>query len=83
MEIRKVHYNEIPTFSEVFAAGTAAGLLPIKSIELKSQNIKKVYCEGDEPGEGYKKLCDILKGIQRGLIEDTYGWCSLVEEPQQ
>lgn len=83
VEVRKVHYNEIPTFSEVFAAGTAAGLLPIKSIELKSQGIKKVYCESDEPGEGYKKLSDILKGIQRGLVEDSDGWCSLVEAPTQ
>ncbi|RPB22985.1 branched-chain amino acid aminotransferase II [Terfezia boudieri ATCC MYA-4762] len=81
VEVRKVHYNEIPTFTEVFAAGTAAGLLPIKSIELKSQNMKKVFCEGDEPGPGYKQLSDILKGIQRGLVADKDGWCSTVQAP--
>ncbi|KAF8472792.1 branched-chain-amino-acid aminotransferase [Kalaharituber pfeilii] len=83
VEVRKIHYKEIETFDEVFAAGTAAGLLPIKSIELKSVGMKKILCETDEPGEGYKHLSTILKGIQQGLIEDTEGWCQPVEAPTQ
>lgn len=81
VEVRKVHYSEIKSFSEVFAAGTAAGLLPIKSIELKSKGLKMVYCDTDEPGDGYKQLSETLKGIQRGLVEDTEGWCQLVVAP--
>lgn len=83
VECRKIHYNELTSFSEVFAAGTAAGLLPIKSIELKSKGLKTVYCETDEPGEGYRELSGALKGIQRGLLEDTDRWCQLVEAPAQ
>ena len=82
VEVRPIHYSEIESFSEVFAAGTAAGLLPIKSIELKSKGINKVYCETDAPGEAYNQLCYLLKGIQRGIVEDTDSWCKLVEAPQ-
>ncbi|EPE06858.1 branched-chain-amino-acid aminotransferase 1 [Ophiostoma piceae UAMH 11346] len=32
VEQRAIKYDELPTFSEVFAAGTAAALVPIKSI---------------------------------------------------
>ena len=81
VEVRKVHYTEIESFSEVFAAGTASGLLPIRSIELRSKGLKKVYCYTDEPGDGYKQLNEILKGIQMGLVKDTEGWCQLVVAP--
>ena len=81
VEVRKVHYKELESFSEVFAAGTAAGLLPIKSIELKSKGLKKVYCDTDEPGDGYKQLTGIFKGIQSGQVQDTEGWCQLVVAP--
>lgn len=63
------------------AAGTAAALVPIKSITLKSKNDKFTYHdESDEPGPVCRKLLSTLKGIQQGKIEDSFGWLSQVRE---
>ena len=83
VETREVPWRELAEFSEVFAAGTAAGLLPIKSVEMKSESFEKVFCEGETPGPCYIQLSDLLKGIQRGLVEDTKGWCQMVEAPKE
>lgn len=62
------------------AAGTAAALVPIKSITMKSTNMKIDYC-GDEPGEGVLSLLKTLKGVQTGKMPDTFGWLVEVVEP--
>lgn len=63
------------------AVGTAAALLPIKSITRKSTSDKFVYQNGaDQPGPCTLKLSETIKGIQKGKIEDTFGWCVAVEE---
>jgi branched-chain amino acid aminotransferase len=64
------------------AAGTAAALVPIKSITRKSDNKTTQYIEADseEPGPFCVKLLTTLKGIQQGKIKDTFGWNSKVEE---
>jgi branched-chain amino acid aminotransferase len=64
------------------AAGTAAALVPIKSIMMESKGDKFVYRDGsDEPGPACVKLLTTLKGIQQGKIEDTFGWLGKVQEP--
>lgn len=81
VEKRSIKYEELPLFSEVMAVGTAAALLPIKSITRKSTSDKFVYQHGaDQPGPCTAKLSDTIKGIQKGKIEDTFGWCVRVEE---
>lgn len=79
----KIPYSELPSFTEVIAAGTAAALVPIKSITMRSKNDKFVYGNGrtDEPGAAFTKLLTTLKGIQQGKIRDDFGWCEKVEEP--
>lgn len=63
------------------AVGTAAALLPIKSITRKSTSDKFIYQNGaDQPGPCTLKLSEMIKGIQKGKIEDTFGWCVKVEE---
>ena len=63
------------------AVGTAAALLPIKSITRKSTSDKFIYQNGaDQPGPCTLKLAETIKGIQKGKIEDTFGWCAVVEE---
>jgi branched-chain amino acid aminotransferase len=76
VEHRGIPYAEIPQFDEVMAAGTAAALVPIKSITMRSRNDKFVFeCgENDEGGEVCTKLVKTLKGIQAGEIEDIFGW---------
>ncbi|KAF2499830.1 branched-chain-amino-acid aminotransferase [Lophium mytilinum] len=83
IEARSIPYAELPSFSEVMAAGTAAALVPIKSITMESKGEKFVYGEGsDEPGPVCVKLLTTLKGIQQGKIDDTFGWLGKVKEPQ-
>ncbi|KAH0602188.1 uncharacterized protein H6S33_010611 [Morchella sextelata] len=80
VEVRPVPLTELATFTEVMAAGTAAALVPIKSITMKSTNLKISYC-GDEPGEGVLALLKTLKGVQTGRLPDTFGWLVEVVEP--
>lgn len=64
------------------AAGTAAALVPIRSITRKSTNDKFSYLpEGsDEPGPIFNKMIAALKGIQLGKIKGPEGWCVPVTE---
>lgn len=80
-EVRSIKYEELPEFVEVFAAGTAAALVPIRSISRYSDSKTTKYIEeGDEePGSICLKLLSTLKGIQQGKIKDTFGWCQQVE----
>ncbi|GAB7353284.1 hypothetical protein MBLNU459_g3788t1 [Dothideomycetes sp. NU459] len=79
VEKRAIKYDELSTFVEVFAAGTAAALVPIKSITMQSRNDTFQYNGGsDEPGPVCVKLIETLQGIQRGKIDDTFGWLEKV-----
>ena len=78
---RPVSYEELSSFTEVMAAGTAAALVPIKSITMRSRADKFVYGDGgDEPGPICLQLLGTLKGIQQGKIQDTFGWLDYVKE---
>lgn len=87
VEKRPIKYAELAEFVEVMAAGTAAALVPIKSITMRSRNDRFVYQPGkggpDEPGEVCVKLLKMLKGIQNGMEEDRFGWCDVVEEAKE
>ncbi|KAI4122803.1 MAG: hypothetical protein LQ347_006386 [Umbilicaria vellea] len=86
VECRPIHYDELASFSEIMAAGTAAALVPIKSITMKSKHDKFSYQEkSEEAGLGpvCVKLLTTLQGIQRGKIEDTFGWLEYVKEPKE
>lgn len=77
---RPIKYEEIKEFDEVMAAGTAAALVPIKSITMRSRGDKFTFLD-EEPGPACMKLLTTLQGIQRGKMEDKFGWCSKVEAP--
>lgn len=81
-ERRSIKYEELPSFVEVMAAGTAAALVPIKSITRNSKGDTFSYiAEGsEEPGPVCIKLLETLKGIQQGKVKDTFGWCAPVSE---
>lgn len=68
----QVRLSELSTFSEVLAAGTAAGLVPCSVVYHKSTDTKLEFLVG---GPRHRKLMDTLKGVQRGEIGDTFGWC--------
>ena len=81
VECRSIRYEELGSFTEVMAAGTAAALVPIKSITMKSKDETFSYQGGsDEPGPACVKLLTTLKSIQQGKMKDPYGWLEYVEE---
>ena len=82
VEKRRIPYEELSQFEEVMAAGTAASLVPIRSITMKSKGDTFKYGPGgEEPGPICLKLLTTLKGIQQGKIEDKFGWCVEVPKP--
>ncbi|KAI7280531.1 branched-chain amino acid aminotransferase [Hortaea werneckii] len=84
VEKRSIKYEELPQFNEVLAAGTAAALVPIKSITMRSKGDEfKYQGGGDEPGPAIVKLLAQLKGIQSGKVKDTFGWCQEVQPVQE
>jgi len=63
------------------AVGTAAALLPIKSITRKTTRDKFIYQGGSpEAGPCCVKLSNLLKDIQKGRAEDTFGWLMRVDD---
>ncbi|KAI9756491.1 MAG: hypothetical protein M4579_003830 [Chaenotheca gracillima] len=85
VERRPIPFSDLHSFTEVLAAGTAAALVPIKSITMKSSSTKIQYPPSgasDEPGPACIKLLTTLKGIQTGKITDTFNWCEAVSEPK-
>lgn len=84
VEKRSIKYDELSSFAEVAAAGTAAALLPIKSITMRSKGDEFKYQGGaDEPGPAVEKLLAQLKGIQQGKVKDQFGWLEAVREYKQ
>lgn len=74
VEVREVRVEELARFKEVMAAGTAAALVPIRSVVMKSTGLEVVYCADNEPGPRVVQLLKELKGIQSGVLEDRFGW---------
>ena len=69
---RKIPIEEaLEEAKECFVSGTAAGAVPITSINYKEK--KTVFSEG-KTGEFTASMRDTLKGIQYGKLPDTKGW---------
>ena len=79
VEKRRILYEELDTFSEVMAAGTAAALVPLKSITMNSKDETFVY---EAPGPVLTQLLDRYKAIQQGKVKDPFGWLDFVEDPK-
>lgn len=77
VERRPVAVEELETFEEVGACGTAAIISPIKKIV--DRETKKVYSYGEKAGPVSTKIYETLKGIQEGRIEDKHGWTTVLE----
>lgn len=83
VETRSIPYEELREFDEVVAAGTAASLVPIRSITMRGRDDKFTFGnqDSDEPGPVCLKLLNTLKGMQMGKVEDKFGWCLEVPKP--
>jgi branched-chain amino acid aminotransferase len=76
-ERRRVLLEELRTFDEAGACGTAAVISPIERI---TDNLTgKDYIFKNTPGPVSTKLYNKLTAIQNGDSEDKFGWVSIVE----
>lgn len=79
VEERHIAYDELETFDEVGACGTAAVCSPICEIDDLDTGKKFLY-NATEAGPVTKKLYDTIRGIQYGEIEDKHGWTEILRE---
>jgi len=78
VERRPISEDELDSFEEAGACGTAAVISPISHLD--DMDTGKVYSFGDKPGPWSTKLYETLRGIQYGTIEDKHGWTTVVIE---
>ncbi|KAF2008827.1 branched-chain amino acid aminotransferase II [Aaosphaeria arxii CBS 175.79] len=78
VEKREVPWSECKFFDEVIAVGTAASLLPIRSLSRPSTDEKFVY--GEKAGECTQRLASAMRNIMRGNVKDEFGWTYTLQE---
>jgi branched-chain amino acid aminotransferase len=79
VERRPVPFEELPSFEEVGACGTAAVIAPIRKIVDPDNNKIYEYCLDGQPGPVSTRLYNKLVAIQNGEEPDVHGWAELVE----
>jgi branched-chain amino acid aminotransferase len=79
IEKRNVMVDELGTFEEVGACGTAAVITPIKRIYDRDTKQEFLYCKDGKAGPFSTKLYETLQGIQLGEIEDTHNWNTIID----
>jgi len=79
VERRPVAEEELLTFEEAGACGTAAVISPIERIDDIEKGISYVISKDGKPGPVSTKLYNKLRAIQYGDEPDEYGWVTIVE----
>lgn len=79
VEVRAIPEEELSTFEEAGACGTAAVISPIRKIDdLENHKIYVISKDG-KPGPWSEKLYTHLRAIQYGQEPDTHGWITVIE----
>ncbi|GAD06097.1 branched-chain amino acid aminotransferase [Porphyromonas crevioricanis] len=79
VERRKVLEEELATFEEAGACGTAAVISPILRIDDPDENRTYVISKDGKPGKRCEELYHKLRAIQYGDEPDVHNWVSFVE----
>ncbi len=79
VEQRRVPVEELATFEEAGACGTAAVISPISRIDDLDENKTYVFCKDESPGPVCEKLYHKLRAIQYGDEPDPYGWVTVLD----
>ncbi len=79
VERRPIPIEELSSFVEAGACGTAAVISPIGQIDDVEAGNSFVYSKDGKPGEISEKLYNKLRAIQYGDEPDTHGWVTVVE----
>jgi branched-chain amino acid aminotransferase len=79
VERRPVPFDELSSFEEVGACGTAAVITPIRKIVDPDTNKIYEYCLDGKPGPVSTRLYNKLVSIQNGDEPDTHAWVEFVD----
>ena len=80
VERRPIPEEELSTFEEAGACGTAAVISPISYIDDPDNDKRYTISKDGQPGPISKKLYDTLRGIQYGTVEDKHGWITIIKD---
>ena len=80
VEPRHIPIDELGTFEEAGACGTAAVISPICEIDDLDNGTKYTFGKPGEAGPWSTKLYEALRAIQYGEAPDTHGWCEIIED---
>lgn len=80
VERRQIPEEELATFEEAGACGTAAVISPISYIDDLDTGQRFTFSKDGKPGPVSTKLYNHLRGIQYGTEEDKHGWTTVVIE---
>lgn len=80
VEQRQIPEEELATFEEAGACGTAAVISPIERIDDLENKKSYVISKDGKPGPISTKLYHHLRGIQYGTEPDVHGWTKVVIE---
>lgn len=78
VERRQIPEEELSTFEEAGACGTAAVISPISKIDDLENKKSYVISKDGKPGPVSTKLYNKLRGIQYGTEPDVHGWTKVI-----
>ena len=79
VEVRPIPEEELSTFEEAGAYGTAAVISPIRKIDDLENHKSYVISKDGKPGPWSEKLYTHLRAIQYGTEPDVHGWTTVIE----
>ena len=79
VEVRPIPEEELSTFEEAGACGTAAVISPIRKIDDLENHKSYVIAKDGKPGPWSEKLYTHLRAIQYGTEPDVHGWTTVIE----
>lgn len=79
VERRPIPEEELATFEEAGACGTAAVISPIERIDDLENKKSYVIAKDGKPGPISTKLYQRLRAIQYGDVVDPYGWVTVLD----
>lgn len=80
VECRPIAEDELDSFEEAGACGTAAVISPISYLDDLEKEKRYVFSQDGRPGPISTKLYNRLRGIQYGIEPDVHGWTTVVIE---
>ena len=79
VECRQIPEEELATFEEAGACGTAAVISPIGRIDDMENHKSYVIAKDGKPGPISEKLYHKLRNIQYGIEPDVHGWITVMD----